>query len=465
MDRNAALIRRTVFAGLLLAWFFYFNWDAVNSPFGADDMMNIAAHWRPNQWRLLYSPFLLWRDFYRPVGGLFYVPIFWKFGLNPWPFHAALLALLLINAALLYRLARCLGASELTAWLAAVIAAYHAGLVNLYWDTAHVYDALCALFFSAALICYLGGRAAGRRLSIGRTVTFFALFLCCLNSKEMAVTLPAVLFAYEFLYHREDRSWRVPVIAAVLSAVCIRGRVLHGLIGQAAYAPTPSWRRLLEFQQRAWRDLLLLGYDRGWVFVVAIWLVLTYLAFRRNRPILRLCLVILVVTPLPVEFLEGRGEAVLAVPLIGAAIFAAVVFTDFAWSVADAFKGEPIFRGLGRSGRAGWIVAAALLVFAVRNQAVKNAEPDWRFNNGRAGNAMIAQLRALNPRIRPHSTVVFLNDPFDQWDMALIAELWFRDRTLNIRLQKKTPFTEAELAKVDYLFDYRDGKLLLVRSP
>ena len=116
------------------------------APFGADDMMNIAAHWRPNPWRLLYSPFLLWHDFYRPLGGLFYVPIFWKFGLNPWPFHAALLALLLINAALLYRLARLLGATELAAWLAALIAAYHAGLVNLYWDTAHVYDALCAVF-------------------------------------------------------------------------------------------------------------------------------------------------------------------------------------------------------------------------------------------------------------------------------------------------------------------------------
>ena len=77
---------------------------------------------------------------------------------------------------------------------------------------------------------------------------------------------------------------------------------------------------------------------------------------------------------------------------------------------------------------------------------------------------MIAQFRALNPHVRPHSTVVFLNDPFEQWDMALIAELWFHDRTLNIRLQKKTPFSEAELAKVDYLFDYRDGKLVLVRS-
>src|SRR4051794_12332477 len=44
---NAEVIRRTAFAGLLVAWFFFFNRDSVNAPFGADEMMNIAAHWRP----------------------------------------------------------------------------------------------------------------------------------------------------------------------------------------------------------------------------------------------------------------------------------------------------------------------------------------------------------------------------------------------------------------------------------
>src|SRR5437763_1436566 len=124
------------FAGLLLGWFLFFNWDSVTAPFGADDMMNIAAHWRPNPWRLLYSPFLIWRDFYRPSGGWFYVPIFWKFGLNPWPYHAALLGLLLVNAAQLYRLATVLGATEWPAWRAGVIAAYHAGRATRDWATA-----------------------------------------------------------------------------------------------------------------------------------------------------------------------------------------------------------------------------------------------------------------------------------------------------------------------------------------
>jgi len=64
--------------------------------------------------------------------------------------------------------------------------------------------------------------------------------------------------------------------------------------------------------------------------------------------------------------------------------------------------------------------------------------------------------------VRQHDTVVFLNDPFDDWDMAFIAELWFRDRTVSIRLNKKTPLTAEELARADFLFDWREGRLVPV---
>jgi hypothetical protein len=59
--------------------------------------------------------------------------------------------------------------------------------------------------------------------------------------------------------------------------------------------------------------------------------------------------------------------------------------------------------------------------------------------------------------------VVFLNDPFEGWDMAFIAQLWFRDRSLEIRLDRKTPFTPEELAQADHVFTFADGRLLQVR--
>lgn len=277
--------------------------------------------------------------------------------------------------------------------------------------------------------------------------------------------LPAMLAAYEVVYHPAGRSWRIPLATGLLSAVLVGGRLLRGLAHQPGYAVAPSWTRLLEFQQRAWRDLLLLDHDIRVVSVGVAWLVLTYLAFRRDRPILRFCWLFLVISPLPVEFLEGRGQAVLAVPLIGAAIFVSVIFADAAAALADGLRTEPLFGWFGRNGRLAIIVAAGLFVFGVRNRDVKAAGASWPIENGRLTAAVIEQFRALKPHIRPHSTVVFLNDPFSGFDMAFIAELWFRDRTLKIRLFRITPLTDAELARADYVFDYRDGRLLLLRSP
>src|SRR4051812_11225827 len=41
------------------------------------------------------------------------------------------------------------------------------------------------------------------------------------------------------------------------------------------------------------------------------------LAFRRPRPVLRFCWAFLLIAPLPIEFLQGRGSASLYIPFIG----------------------------------------------------------------------------------------------------------------------------------------------------
>ena len=86
--------------------------------------------------------------------------------------------------------------------------------------------------------------------------------------------------------------------------------------------------------------------------------------------------------------------------------------------------------------------------------------PCEAYDPGVPTDAVIRQFQLLNPKVRPHAMVVFLNDPFDTWDMAFIAELWFHDRTVAIRLQKKTPLTAAQLARADYIFDWRGGRLV-----
>jgi hypothetical protein len=455
-----------------VAYFLWFNREAVSVPFAADDLMNLAEHWR-HPWRAVYGNFLLWHDFYRPLGGWFYVPIFRAFGLDPAPFHAALLALVLLYVGLVYRVARVLGASALEAWLAALVMAYHAGLSNLYYETSHIYDVLCGIFYTGALIVYAGARSQGRPVRGRRAAAFFALFLCALNSKEMAVTLPVMLLAYEWLYRREaaragfGRSLRGPgaVVAAsaLLTAIAIYGRVIVGLVHSEGYGATFSLARIAEFQRQQFQDLFFEWNYKGWVLIAAAWLLATYLAWRTPRPLLRFCWVLMVVAPLPVEFLEGRSQAVLAIPAIGWAILAAAAALGLARGIAGATAGDPGFRRLSPDARLGVVLALFVFCWAGWNRTFY--ERDVRHAMSEIGHPtaeIIGQLRALNPRVRPHDTVVFLNDPFDGFDMAFIAELTFRDPTVSIRLHKKTPLTAEELARADFLFDWREGQLVEV---
>jgi hypothetical protein len=460
------------FALFLVAYFLWFNRDAVSVPFGADDLMNLSEHWR-HPWRAVYGNFVLWHDFYRPMGGWFYVPIFRVFGLNPVPFHVALLALVLLYVGLVYRLGRALGATALEAWLAALAIAYHAGLSNLYYETNHIYDVLCGIFYAGALIVYVGARQEGRGLGPWRTAAFLALFLCALNSKEMAVTLPAMLLAYEWLYHGKaargalGRWVRGPGaaigVAALLTAVAIYGRVLVGLTHSVGYAATFSLARFAEFQRQQFWDLFFKWGYQGWVLIAFVWAMATYLAWRTRRPLLRFCWVLMVVAPLPVEFLEGRSMAVLAIPAIGWATLAAVAAVGLARAIAAAVAGDPGLRHLTPDARLGVVLGVFVLCWAAWNRNLY--EGDIRHAMSEVGHPtaeIIQQLREMNPRVRPHDTVVFLNDPFDGFDMAFIAELWFRDPTVTVLLQKKTPQRPDELARADFLFDWREGRLVKV---
>src|SRR5450755_719112 len=138
--------RKLAFALLTVACFLYFNWNGLWVHFAADDMENMWRCWRPGPGRLLLGALLPWYAAYRPTAGLFYLPLHHFFGLNPLPYHAVMLAILLGNLYLMYRFALRIGCGELQAGLATLILAYHAGLSMLYYNTSFVYDVLCFSF-------------------------------------------------------------------------------------------------------------------------------------------------------------------------------------------------------------------------------------------------------------------------------------------------------------------------------
>jgi hypothetical protein len=459
---------RRLLAAFLLAWFWFFSWDGLRAHFSPDDMMNIDSfYWTPGWRRLLVSQFLLWRGYYRPMGGLFYLPILSGWGLNPLPYHVALSVVLLLNVWLVYRLARLLGAEWPAAALAALVACYHAGLSNLYYNTAFVYDALCGCFYFGALLYYVRIRAAGRFPGARQTVIFAALLACALNSKEMALTLPAALLAYEWCYQRPlgRGAAKMVGLAGVLVLLDLYGKVwgVDALTGMEGYRPVFSLERVQDFQRTFLGDAVFLHAGRGGI--LAFWAVVTYLAWRPGaRTVLRFCWLFLLLAPLPIEFLPGKSQACLYIPLIGGAVFAAVVLVDIARAAAGFLSREPLLGRLGQPALFAVLLAAAVFYWGRvnLNRKIVDAKPVMAAL-GRQTAEVIEQFRELHPQVSSGSHVVFLNDPFQEWDMLFIADLWFRDRSITVHLQKKTPLAPAELAGIPYWFDYRDGRLVRLK--
>jgi hypothetical protein len=463
---------------LLAAYFAWFARTTLRVHFAPDDMMNLAHYWRLPLWERILGPLMFWRPLYRPVAGWFLLPILQGFGLNPVAFRVGLLAFLLASAFLVYRLSRLLHCGERAALLVALVACYHVGLNNLYYNIAFIFDVLCGFFFVATLLYYVSIRERGAVPGWRQVGLFLALYLAALGSKEMAATLPAVLLLYEWYYRppvpwrpKELARWllgpgRCMVASGCLTLVCMGGRVLgeHGLMQDAGYVPKLSMARVWDFQIRCFADL----FEKWQYFertdVVVMWVLMFYLAWRRKRPVLRFAFLCLLVTPLPIEFLIGRAEGCLYIPMLAWAIFMSVVFVDIADGVAGFLARDPGFRRAGPVWLSAALVAAGALYWAYRNDSLKRqfvdpATVDFAPETWRA----IQQLKALRLHPQPRSTVVFLNDPVGGFEMSFIAELEFLDRTVTIRLNQKTPMTPQEIASAGCVIDYRDGRLVRVR--
>jgi hypothetical protein len=215
-----------------------------------------------------------------------------------------------------------------------------------------------------------------------------------------------------------------------------------------------------DFQRLSLGDLLF-GWGSGWGGILLLWAALAYLAWRRDRPVLRFFWWFMLLTPLPIEFLIGKSQACLYIPMVGWAIFGAVVFVDLAEALARVLEREPWGRRLGHGGVVALLVAVGIFLWARQNREYKrtHAAPVMAAL-GRESWDAIQQFRAVNPHVRPGSKVAFLDDPFRSWDMLFLAELWFRDRSLDIHVARHGPLTPEELARMDYVFTFDNGKLV-----
>ena len=466
-------------AVFLAGYFLCFNWGSLRVHFALDDLGNIGHYYNYSPWQLVLSNFLPWRGDSRPLGGLFYIPIYHFAGLDPAPYQAVLLLLLLANVYFAYRFAKLLGAGEVAAALVALAVCYHGGIANLYYNAAFIFDVLCCLFYLACFAYYLRIRNQGRLLGPGETAVFLALFLCALNSKEMAVSVPVMLLVYEWIYHppvkwRPVELWawvrgpaRVALIAAALDLVDIYPKLFGptAMTKAEGYHPVFTLERIRDFQQLSLQDLFFSWHwTPGWGEILALWAAMAFLAWwHAGRPVLRFLFWYLVVVPLPIEFLIGKSQACIVLLLVGAAAFLAVVFVDTVEGVAFLTKGFR-FPPARRRLVAGAMVAGAVFLWAREQRALRlDIGKDPMTTLGFETWDLIQQLRASGFHPRPGSSVVFLDDPFHNSDMLNLAQLWVHDRSVKVRVPAQGLLTPEELARTDYIFTFENRKLIRLK--
>ncbi len=152
-------------------------------------------------------------------------------------------------------------------------------------------------FYFAAFLYYLSRRHDGRGLTLLQSCVFLTLYICALDSKEMAVSLPIMMCAYELLeasrgtrslaaIARRFRAHAWPLAAsAAIAAVFIAFKTYgpDGLAQIDVYHPVFTWARFAQSRQDFLNAISCTTLFRMWS-VVTLWGFLLYLGIRmRNR--------------------------------------------------------------------------------------------------------------------------------------------------------------------------------------
>jgi len=168
--------------------------NALGNEFVFDDIYLVSVN---KQIQSLDLPLLL--RSYRPIRDISYAIDFAFWGQNPLGFHLTSILIHAANVLLVFALARRLTKDLVSATLTALIFAVHPIQTDAVTYISGRRDVLFALFYILAFHTYL--TYYGSRWSV-KTVAYFLLFLLLwmlsLLSKEMAVSLPILIFVWHF---------------------------------------------------------------------------------------------------------------------------------------------------------------------------------------------------------------------------------------------------------------------------
>ena len=505
---------------VLVIYFLHFALPAIGGNFNDDEMMNIFWYWHPGATKSLWANVLFWTRFhYRPGGALYYLPLYHFFGLNPQPYRIVQIIILTAAIPMVYYLSRCLASSRFVAFLATLAACYHGNLISLVFLGSFIYDVLCGFFYFAALTFYVHVRERSDELRPWQLAGFLALYICALDFKEMAVTLPVIVLIYELLKcHRWSdwkqfiawtRSFAAPaLIAGLITAPYIysRTRGPDAMATWPGYRPHYSWSNFLKSNAHFVSELF---YSEFHSYIVSkkvllvLWVLVFIYAFLRRDRMLRLMAFWVVIVPLPIAFIVPmRGGPCLYLLLFGYAMIFAKLASDFITLISKSLllvgQGTGVGAATGAiiagaaTGRVRWAAIGAAVgaaagkmspssvrilatVLVALSLAIFTHWENQRFgristflNAGKKTSHFIQAFRSLDLHPAPGTTILLKGNPFGEigeYYPLYVASLVWDDHSLQIWLDGKNSLTPQQLASVDYVISLSEFHAEVLRAP
>ena len=218
-------------AAALVAVVFICYANSLGNGFVFDDQFLVPVYGRIRNLSQLVKTLL---DSYRPMRNVSYGIDFLVWGLKPFGFHLTNVLIHAANTVLVFYLIRRFSARLSTAVIAGLIFAVHPIQTDSVSYVSGRRDILFTLFYLAAFHAYLTYREKASRTWFVMFLGFWALSLM---SKEMAVTLPVVIFLWNFcaLWSDTQGSWLRRLVQAGKAAL-IKDKWLYALLGVASLA-------------------------------------------------------------------------------------------------------------------------------------------------------------------------------------------------------------------------------------
>jgi hypothetical protein len=469
-------MRKALATIFIVAFFLAFTWPGPLLYYTGDDLMNLYKYWSTPLPQLVKANLMFWSTFYRPFGAVVYLPLYYIFGFNPRPLYILYYVVLLLNLWLAYRVTSRITRSTQVAAIATLLCCFHGELGYLYYNAGSLYDVFCFTGYFTALIVYLGGRERGEYIRGWRLAVFLVSFICCLNSKEMGATLPAILFLYEVFAHPPEsranlvrwvlREGRGALIAGVCVLAFIPGKLgSGGMADMEGYKPAFTAARYLDNMETFWAEIFyrvtpysaatpmgILPFHPAQVFLIYAFLVGLLLLVRSRWMLFGL--LFFQIAMLPVSFTPTRLGFVLYLPLVGLAIYLAVFLV---WLKDKLVSPLRIREAMAMAVL--FLVTAGALAWVHGVHRV--AAPQLKYSRYRS---TVRDLLRKHPSMPHGARLLFVKDTFpDNFDLVFLTKLFYRDHDLFLTqldgpMEQRIPIDK--LGRYDHIFSYEDDQWL-----